>query len=93
MDLLEYLQEDLIVTDISAKNSFEVIEQLGRFLLKKGYIKESFINAVIEREKVFPTGIKSNTLNVAIPHADRACFKAGISYRCFKKQCRIQKNG
>lgn len=70
LDLLNYIKEDLILLDLDAKDNFEVLEKMTKLLLDKGYVKESFREAVIEREKVFPTGIKTGTINIAIPHAD-----------------------
>ena len=41
----------------------------GNELFKKGYVKESFPEACIKREQMFPTGLPSEE-PVAIPHAD-----------------------
>lgn len=70
LELLNYIKEDLILLDLDAKDNFEVLEKMTKVLLDKGYVKESFREAVIEREKVFPTGIKTGMINAAIPHAD-----------------------
>lgn len=48
----------------------KILEGMARFLFKKGYVKDTFIKAVIEREKVFPTGLQTKDINVALPHAD-----------------------
>ena len=39
-------------------------------LLEKGYVKEEYREGIKEREAKFPTGLKLNNLNVAIPHAE-----------------------
>lgn len=66
--------------DISEKNILihppvdsykEVIHQLGALLFENGYVKDSFIQAVLDREEIFPTGLEvSSGGGVAIPHAD-----------------------
>jgi len=48
----------------------KILEDMARFIFKKGYVKDTFINAVLEREKVFPTGLQTKDINVALPHAD-----------------------
>ncbi|AOT72640.1 PTS sugar transporter subunit IIA [Geosporobacter ferrireducens] len=48
----------------------EVLEYIGNYLFKKGFVKESFIYALLERERVFPTGLDMGNINVAIPHTD-----------------------
>lgn len=67
-----YLNKDLIFTNIDVTNDIEILKEMGKVLLEKGYVKKSFINAIIEREKDYPTGIETNGINIAIPHADPA---------------------
>jgi PTS system galactitol-specific IIA component len=68
--LYELLDEDLIFFDVEANNWQEIFKYLSDYLLKKGYVKESFYNALVEREKLFPTGLPTDGIKVAIPHAD-----------------------
>ncbi|TYP56766.1 PTS sugar transporter subunit IIA [Thermosediminibacter litoriperuensis] len=64
------LNVDLIETDLEAKNKEEVIESLAKLLIAKGYVKDSYLGAILEREKIFPTGLPTEGVGVAIPHAD-----------------------
>ncbi len=60
----------VIITDLDVKNFEEVIKELGSILIKRGFVKPSFIPATIEREKSVPTGLElSGGINVALPHA------------------------
>ena len=43
---------------------------LASLLEAGGYVKDSFKEAVIEREKVFPTGLPTQLIGIAIPHTD-----------------------
>lgn len=70
MKLSEFFHSDLIVTNIEVKNNEEIFNVLYKKLLQNGYVKESFLDAVIKREKIFPTGLLLNSYNVAIPHTD-----------------------
>lgn len=70
LNLLDYTKEDLIITNMKAKNNFEVLKMMGNLMYQKGYVNKNFVDAIISREKDFPTGLKSNGINIAIPHAD-----------------------
>ncbi|AEM77697.1 PTS sugar transporter subunit IIA [Thermoanaerobacter wiegelii] len=70
MKLTEFFHKELIVTKLEAKSKEEVFEILYRKLLENGYVKESFLEGIINREKTFPTGLLLNGNNVAIPHTD-----------------------
>lgn len=48
----------------------DCIHKLGGLLLAGGFVKESYVDAVLEREKHFPTGLAVEELSVAIPHTD-----------------------
>jgi galactitol PTS system EIIA component len=48
----------------------DIIEQLGTLLERNGYVKDTYTQAVLDREKVFPTGLQTNILGFAIPHTD-----------------------
>ena len=67
----EDLNENLIMPDLKAGSSDEVFQQLGGLLVSEGYCKSSYVQALIEREKDFPTGINMGNMGIAIPHTDR----------------------
>jgi galactitol PTS system EIIA component len=64
------LEEDLVAIDMAAKSKTEAIYELSKLLEEKGYVKESFPQAVVEREGHFPTGLPTSLYGVAIPHTD-----------------------
>ena len=66
----QWTHPDLIVPQLKASTSEAAIEELGGLLEQKGYVKDTFINAVKEREKVFSTGLPTPEIQVAIPHSD-----------------------
>ena len=65
-----YISPELILMDIEAKTDQEAIEILAKHLYEKGIVKESYIDAVKEREKVFSTGLNFEEMGIAIPHTD-----------------------
>lgn len=64
----DLLFEDLITIDVEADNYEDAILKIGADACKKGYVKEGFADAVIQREKLYPTALPTDVLKVAIPH-------------------------
>jgi len=60
----------LIELKLKAKSSQEVIEKLGNLMLSKGYVLDSYVDAVLTREETLPTGLPIDGFSVAIPHTD-----------------------
>lgn len=48
----------------------ELLEMLAISLFQDGIVHESYIKAIIEREKEYPTGIDIGTHVIAIPHTE-----------------------
>jgi PTS system galactitol-specific IIA component len=48
----------------------DAIKKLASLLNLNGFVKETFSKAVIDREKVFPTGLPTKPVGIAIPHTD-----------------------
>lgn len=57
-----------VALEAEAKDWEEALKICGDALIKEGCIGAGFVNACIEREKTFPTGLPTN-IPVAIPHA------------------------
>jgi len=66
---LWFYDENLIMP-LSADTKEDAIVQLGTLLLRNGYVKDSFIPAVVARESEFATGLPTAEIGVAIPHTD-----------------------
>ena len=82
----EELDKSVIVPDLEAESWEDVMKSLGQKLIDEGYTKESYIDALITREKDFPTGLDIDGLGVAIPHTDVSHVnKAGIAIGVLKK--------
>ncbi len=47
----------------------EVLLRLGSLMYGAGFVKESYIQAIIEREKIYPTALPTQ-IGVAVPHTD-----------------------
>lgn len=82
-----FFEESVILLDIESDSKEEVLELMGRNLVEKGLVKESFITAILERENQFPTGLPTAGVSVAIPHTDvEHVNKKTISIGILKKQ-------
>lgn len=62
--------EELINSSVTAKDSQDVLKQVGNLLFEHGFVRETYIRAAIEREKSFPTGLKLKNIAIAMPHTD-----------------------
>ena len=61
----------LAVTGVKARDSDEVITALINLLIERGYVKETYLNNVLQRERVYPTGLRlKGGIDVALPHGD-----------------------
>ncbi len=56
--------------NLSGNSAEEILKKMSSCLRDNGYVKDSHIQAVVDREKVFPTGLQFEKCGVALPHAD-----------------------
>ena len=68
--LKENLEKGYLVVKLSADDKFEMMDTMSGLMVEKGFVKESYTDAIKEREKVFPTGLPFEAYGVAIPHTD-----------------------
>lgn len=50
----------------------EVERRIADVLRERGYVKDTYAQAILDREASFPTALDMGGLNVAIPHCDVA---------------------
>lgn len=82
----EELDKEIIVPELEAKTSEDVLKILGQKLIDAGYAKESYTEALITREHSFPTGLDIDGMGVAIPHTDVSHVnKAAIAIAVLKE--------
>ncbi|WP_080872565.1 PTS sugar transporter subunit IIA [Oceanobacillus timonensis] len=54
----------------NASNQQELFDYVSNELIKGGYVKDSFKQALIKREKEYPTGLLMGDYSIAIPHTE-----------------------
>lgn len=69
MDSIRF-DEQLVVIGQSFRSKEEVVHELASRLLGQGCVLPSYEEAVLRREASFPTGLPTEPICVAIPHAD-----------------------
>ncbi len=62
--------EDNIIIGLSGSSYQDVIRTLAEKLYDGGFVKDTYVQAVLDREEVFPTGLQVEEAGVAIPHSD-----------------------
>lgn len=77
----DLLVESAIILKYPAQNAEDVVNILGERLFEAGYVKDSFVQAALTREKSMPTGLPlQGNFNAAIPHTDiEHVKKAGVA--------------
>lgn len=69
MNLQEFMI-DFFTPENELQSKYQLLEDMSKYLIDKGYVKKTFIDAIKEREEVFPTGLRIRDINVALPHTD-----------------------
>ncbi|SCL81258.1 PTS sugar transporter subunit IIA [Sporanaerobacter sp. PP17-6a] len=88
------LNKELIILNFNAKDKEDALRKMSTKLLKCGYVNEGFTEAIIEREKNFPTGISTKNMGVAIPHTDvKYVNKTSIAIGILNKPVTFQNMG
>ncbi|WP_029215542.1 PTS sugar transporter subunit IIA [Kallotenue papyrolyticum] len=64
------ISDQFIVLGAQPFDDLHAIRLLGTRLEQSGYVRRTFTAAVVERERVLPTGIALGEINLAVPHAD-----------------------
>ena len=80
----ELLLRDNIRVNCKADTQEQVIRQVGQMLVDSGYVKQSYVDGMVEREKTFSTFMGNG---LALPHGVEAAKKeiksSGIAVMTF----------
>lgn len=55
---------------IEFKDNMEALEYTSKLLLDRKLVKDSYLDAIKDRENSFPTGLEFQNYGIAIPHTD-----------------------
>ena len=59
-----------VLANVNYHNQDELFQSVYQKLLSAKMVKETFLEAIKNREQSFPTGLKGSKRNIAIPHTD-----------------------
>ena len=70
MAIIENLDKKYVFLHKDFASKEEAFHFINEILLENNYVTEEYLTKVLERENTFPTGMKLEEMNVAIPHID-----------------------
>lgn len=66
-----FFQEGIALLQVEGQlTRDEALRQLAEEFARRGLVTEAFYAGILEREKVFPTGLPVSGTGIAIPHTD-----------------------
>ena len=68
--LIDLLKPEHILADIEVSDAQGAIQKMTEALVQSGHVTHEFAEDVWKREQTSPTGLPTQPLAVAIPHAD-----------------------
>ncbi len=87
----------LIYLDVPFSSQRELFSFAAADFEKQGYVNKDYLQALLEREEAFPTGMRTAVCGLAIPHVDsQYVLKPGIAFIrvkepvAFKEMCTNQ---
>jgi PTS system galactitol-specific IIA component len=90
-NFLKLFDSDMIAVGAQAADTQEAIQLLGGMMAKKGYVEELYWEDVLKREETFPTGLPTQPIAIAIPHADPdRVIKSGIAIAVFEEPVKFR---
>lgn len=70
MPVYNTFDRELVFRKDGIHDKNEILRYIATRMYELQYVKETYIQAVIAREKTFPTGLQTEAFGVAIPHSD-----------------------
>ena len=88
------LKKGLIKLAVEATDSEEALRAVAQGFVDNGYAKDTYPQAIVERERVFATGLPAPAFDIAIPHCDSEhVIKPGIGIATLKDSVAFQMMG
>lgn len=72
------INKELLFPNADANNFQEAVSIIGNKMFDIGFVKDSYVEAVMAREEIFPTGLSMGDYGISIPHTDRQHVKESI---------------
>lgn len=82
MDYKSMFSPKLIDLSVEATTEADVFQIVAAKLLEAGMVNEDYFDGITKREANFPTGLVTQHLNIALPHADPEFVKEAFVFIC-----------
>lgn len=70
MAVASFIKESLVNVGLKVENQDQLFNAMFEKAYEQGFVKETFLPKIKERESIFPTGLSVNEYSIAIPHTD-----------------------
>ncbi|ALS02435.1 PTS sugar transporter subunit IIA [Enterococcus silesiacus] len=80
MNTQQMFQPELIDLKVTVQDEEELFELIAKRLKQVGYVNDGYLEGIKSREKVFPTGLITEYLNIALPHSDTKYIERPFIY-------------
>ena len=80
MNTQQMFQPELIDLKVTVQDEEELFELIAKRLKQAGYVNDGYLEGIKSREKVFPTGLITEYLNIALPHSDTKYIERPFIY-------------
>mgnify|MGYP002169022322 FL=1 len=85
-EVIHLTKELHIFTDLDFENADALLHYMGGQLQQTGCVRETYPQAVVDREKEYPTGLPTENIKVAIPHTGAAhVLRQAVAVATLKK--------
>lgn len=66
----DLVKPEFVLHDLEYSTQNDVLRSMAGLLVKRGFCRASFIDAILERERLHPSGLPMPGPKIAIPHTD-----------------------
>jgi len=90
--IAKLLNQSCVLTNCNCTKAEDVISAVGMKLYEEGYVRDTFVEAAIDREEQLPTGLPlAGGINAAIPHTEiEHVIKTALGMATLKKPVAFQ---
>jgi galactitol PTS system EIIA component len=90
-NFLKLFDQKMMRVGAKAANTKEAIKLLGTLMAQADFVEKAYWEDVYKREQTYPTGLPTQPVAIAIPHADPdRVIKSGIAVAVFNEPVKFR---
>ncbi len=94
MGTASLFDESTVLLGVNESNRERVLAKLTQLLVQNGYAQPGYLEAVLARERSFPTGLPTEPVAVAIPHGTSSyVLRSGVAVGVLAQPIDFQEMG